>query len=85
MKTRDHSFSYFIANSLSAIAAWPFIDSYEQVYVHLDDDEAGRKATAELQTACRNLSDCSMHCCRHKDLSKCLQEGLRRPYEIREQ
>lgn len=75
-----------VLNSVANLSrALPFIASHERVYAYLDNDEAGRKTTAKLKTACRNLSDRSMHYCRHKDLNEYLQERLRQPYEIREQ
>lgn len=59
------------------VKAVPFIASHEQVYAYLDNDEAGRKATAELKTACHNLSDQSVHYRPHNDLNDYLRS--RRP------
>ena len=67
-----------VLNSVTNLAkAVPFIVSHEQVYAYLDNDEAGRKATAELKTACRNLSDQSVHYRPHNDLNDYLRS--RRP------
>ena len=44
-----------VLNSVTNLAkAVPFIASHERVYTYLDNDEAGRKATAELKEACCN-------------------------------
>ena len=59
-----------VLNSVTNLAkAIPFIASHERVYAYLDNDEAGRKATAELKAACRNLSDQSIHYRLHNDLN----------------
>lgn len=59
-----------VLNSVTNLAkALPFIASHEQVYAYLDNDDAGRKATAELKSACRNLSDQSIHYRRYNDLN----------------
>lgn len=59
-----------VLNSVTNLAkAVPFIASHEQVYAYLDNDEAGRKATAELKAACRSLSDQSIHYRPHNDLN----------------
>ena len=58
-----------VLNSVANLAkALPFIVSHKQVYAYLDNDEAGRKATAELKKACRNLSDQSVYYRQHNDL-----------------
>lgn len=45
-----------VLNSVTnLVKAVPFIASHEQVYAYLDNDEAGGKATAELQAVCRNF------------------------------
>lgn len=63
-----------VLNSVTNLAkAIPFIASHERVYAYLDNDEAGRKATAELKTACRNLSDQSVHYRSHNDLNDYLR------------
>ena len=63
-----------VLNSVTNLAkAVPFIVSHEQVYAYLDNDEAGRKATVELKTACRNLSDQSVHYRPHNDLNDYLR------------
>ena len=42
-----------VLNSVTnLIKVVPFIASHERVYTYLDNDEAGRKATAELKAAC---------------------------------
>ena len=67
-----------VLNSVTNLAkAVPFIASHERVYAYLDNDEAGRKATAELKAACRNLSDQSVHYRPHNDLNDFLRS--RRP------
>lgn len=67
-----------VLNSVTNLAkVVPFIASHEQVYAYLDNDEAGRKATAELKAACRNLSDQSVHYRPHNDLNDFLRS--RRP------
>lgn len=67
-----------VLNSVTNLAkAVPFIASHEQVYTYLDNDEAGRKATAELKAACRNLSDQSIHYRQNNDLNDYLRS--RRP------
>ncbi|WP_416996966.1 toprim domain-containing protein [Alistipes dispar] len=64
-----------VLNSVTNLGrAKPFIASHEQVYTYLDNDDAGRRATAELKAACRNLSDQSGHYRQHKDLNEYLQE-----------
>ena len=63
-----------VLNSVTNLAkAAPFIASHERVYTYLDNDEAGRKATAELKAACRNLSDQSVHYRPHNDLNDYLR------------
>ena len=63
-----------VLNSVANLAkAVPFIASHELVYAYLDNDEAGRKATTELKTACRNLSDQSVHYRLHNDLNDYLR------------
>lgn len=63
-----------VLNSVTNLAkAVPFIASHERVYTYLDNDEAGRKATAELKAACRNLSDQSVHYRPHNDLNDYLR------------
>ena len=63
-----------VLNSVTNLAkAVPFIASHEQVYAYLDNDEAGRKATAELKIVCRNLSDQSVHYRPHNDLNDYLR------------
>ena len=67
-----------VLNSVTNLAkAVPFIASHEWVYTYLDNDKAGRKATAELKAACRNLSDQSVHYRPHNDLNDYLRS--RRP------
>lgn len=67
-----------VLNSVTNLAkSVPFIASHERVYTYLDNDEAGRKATAELNAACRNLSDQSVHYRPHNDLNDYLRS--RRP------
>ncbi len=67
-----------VLNSVTNLAkAVPFIASHERVYTYLDNDEAGRKATAELKEACRNLSDQSVHYRPYNDLNDYLRS--RRP------
>lgn len=59
-----------VLNSVTNLAkAVLFIASHKQVYTYLDNDEAGRKATAELKEACRNISDQSIHYRPHDDLN----------------
>lgn len=63
-----------VLNSVTNIAkAVPFIAPHERVYTYLDNDEAGRKTTAELKEACRNLSDQSVHYRPHNDLNDYLR------------
>lgn len=63
-----------ILNSVTNLAkAVPFIASHERVYTYLDNDEAGRKATAELKATCRNLSDQSIHYRQYNDLNDYLR------------
>lgn len=73
---RDPNPSHNIAvlNSVTNLSkAVPFIASHEQVYAYLDNDDAGRKATAALKAACRNLSDQSVHYRPHNDLNDYLR------------
>lgn len=59
-----------VLNSVTNLAkAVLFIASHKQVYTYLDNDEAGRKATAELKEACRNISDQSIYYRPHDDLN----------------
>ena len=75
-----------VLNSVTNLAKTvPFIASHERVYTYLDNDEAGRKATAELKAACRNLSDQSIHYRQYYDLndylrSRCPVKEHRRSY-----
>lgn len=69
-----------VANLLKAV---PFITSHEQVYAYLDNDDAGRKATADLKAACRSISDQSVHYRPHNDLNDYLRS--RRPVEEHKQ
>lgn len=63
-----------VLNSVTLLAKTvPFIASHKQVYTYLDNDEAGRKATAELKKACRNLSDQSVHYRPYNDLNDFLR------------
>lgn len=63
-----------VLNSVTNLAkAVPFIASHERVYAYLDNDEAGRKATAELKATCRNLSDQSIHYRQYNDLNDYLR------------
>lgn len=63
-----------VLNSVTSLAkAVPFIASHERVYAYLDNDEAGRKATAELKTVCRNLFDQSIHYRPYNDLNDYLR------------
>lgn len=71
-----------VLNSVTNLGrAKPFIASHEQVYTYLDNDDAGRKATAELKAVCRNLSDQSGYYHQHKDLTEYLQDRQRRQRE----
>lgn len=73
-----------VLNSVTNIAkAVPFIAPHERVYTYLDNDEAGRKTTAELKEACRNLSDQSVHYRPHNDLNDYLRS--RRPVKEHKQ
>lgn len=73
-----------VLNSVMNLSkAVPFIASHEQVYAYLDNDDAGRKATADLKTACRSLSDQSIHYRPHNDLNDYLRS--RRPVKERKQ
>lgn len=66
-----------VLNSVTNLAkAKPFIASHEQVYAYLDNDDTGRKATAELKAACKNLSDQSVHYRPHNDLNAYLKSRL---------
>ena len=63
-----------VLNSVTNLSkAAPFIASHEQVYAYLDNDDAGRKATAGLKPVCRNLSDQSVHYRPHNDLNDYLR------------
>lgn len=75
-----------VLNSVTNLGrAKSFIASHEQVYTYLDNDDAGRKATAELKAACRNLSDQSGHYRQHKDLNEYLQERQRQQVQRKQQ
>ena len=59
-----------ILNSVANLAkAEKFITSHDEVHTFLDNDEAGRKATARFKTVCKSLSDQSGFYARHKDLN----------------
>ncbi|MCC8089178.1 MAG: toprim domain-containing protein [Rikenellaceae bacterium] len=63
-----------ILNSVTNLPkAKEFIASHNRVITYLDNDETGRKATAELRTMCKNLSDQSKRYSRHNDLNAYLQ------------
>lgn len=75
-----------VLNSVTNLGrAKPFIASHEQIYTYLDNDDAGRKATAELKAACRNLSDQSVFYCNHKDLNEYLQDRRRQQVQRKHQ
>lgn len=75
-----------VLNSVTNLGrAKSFIASHEQVYTYLDNDDAGRKATAELKAAYRNLSDQSGHYRQHKDLNEYLQERQRQQVQRKQQ
>ncbi len=66
-----------VLNSVTNLAkAVPFIASHERVCAYFDNDEAGRKATAELKATCRNLSDQSVHYRPYNDLNDYLRSRL---------
>ena len=65
-----------LKRNLNLAKAVPFIASHEQVYAYLDNDEAGRKATAELKAACRDLSDQSVHYRPNNDLNDYLRSRV---------
>ena len=68
------SHNIIVLNSVTNLSkAAPFIASHEQVYAYLDNDDVGRKATAELKPVCRNLSDQSVHYRPHNDLNDYLR------------
>ena len=68
------SHNIIVLNSVTNLSkAAPFIASHEQVYAYLDNDDAGRKATAGLKPVCRNLSDQSVHYRPHNDLNDYLR------------
>ena len=59
-----------ILNSVANLAkAEKFITSHNEVHTFLDNDEAGRQATARLKNVCKSLSDQSGFYTRHKDLN----------------
>lgn len=67
-----------VLNSVTNLAkAVLFINLHEQAYAYLDNDDAGRKAMAELKAACRNRSDQSVHYRPYNDLNDYLKS--RRP------
>lgn len=73
-----------ILNSVANLAkAEKFITSHDKVYTFLDNDEAGRKATARLKTVCKSLSDQSGFYARHKDLNDYLM--YRQPQQEKKQ
>lgn len=85
---RDPNPSHNIAvlNSVTNLAqAIPFIASHEQVYAYLDNDEAGRRATAELERSCSNSTvvDQAYHYREHSDLNDYLKS--RRPVKEHKQ
>lgn len=63
----------------------PFIASHELVYAYLDNDEAGRRATAELERSCSNstIVDQAYHYREHNDLNDYLKS--RRPVKEHKQ
>lgn len=76
-RTPNPPHNIVVLNSVTLLAkAVPFIASHERVYTYLDNDEAGRKATAELKEACRSLSDQSVHYRPHNDLNDFLRSRL---------
>ena len=63
-------------NSVTNLSkAAPFIASHEQVYAYLENDDAGRKATAELERSCSNSTvvDQAYHYRGHNDLNDYLR------------
>ena len=66
-----------VLNSVTNLGkAKPFIASHERVYAYLDNDDAGRKSTAELKASCKILSDQSRHYRPHNDLNAYLKSRL---------
>lgn len=64
-----------ILNSVANLSkAMDFIKSHQKIYTYLDNDEAGRKTTQQIETACSNsvVSDQSAHYAKNKDLNEYL-------------
>lgn len=59
-----------ILNSVTNLSkAMPFIRSHSKVYCFLDNDEAGRKTTLEIQKVCPTVIDQSAKYAKYKDLN----------------
>lgn len=75
-----------VLNSVTNLSkAVPFIASHEQVYAYLDNDDAGRRATAELERLCPNSTvvNQAYHYREHNDLNDYLRS--RRPVKEHKQ
>lgn len=72
---------------LNSVANLPKAENYlrsqEKVYTFLDNDEAGRQATARLKSVCKSLSDQSGFYARYKDLNDYLMN--RQPKQEKKQ
>lgn len=69
-----------VLNSVTNLAkAQSFIASHDRVITYLDNDETGRKATAELKAACKNLRDQSARYSNHNDLNAYLKSRQSQP------
>lgn len=63
-----------VLNSVTNLSkAMQFIASHDRVITYLDNDETGRKATAKLKAACKNLRDQSARYSNHNDLNAYLK------------
>ncbi|MCD8032494.1 MAG: toprim domain-containing protein [Bacteroides sp.] len=65
--------SVILLNSVSNVGeALDLIKSYPQVYTFLDNDEAGRKATEQIKSACRSVDNQSPKYSQYKDMNDLL-------------
>ena len=59
-----------VLNSVGNLSkALKFTQSYPKIYIYLDNDEAGRKATDEIRAVCKFVQDQSASYAKYKDLN----------------
>lgn len=73
--TQSANQNVVVLNSVANLSkVMNFIQSHKNIYTYLDNDEAGKKTTQQIKTACPNsvVSDQSVHYAKYKDLNEYL-------------